>query len=122
MYNISEDGDIKSAVKEGQELVDVTQRAYGVSSRQHIDAIELLAKVRVAQSKYDEAVELLNKSVKWSADFSAKNIHRSRESMAKLTPYENNNLAERSRSGHPPSLARIRRRSIDTALRKSEWA
>jgi tetratricopeptide (TPR) repeat protein len=50
-----------------QILVDSTQEIYGVSSRQHIEAIELLAKVRANQSQYDDAADLLKKSIELRA-------------------------------------------------------
>jgi tetratricopeptide (TPR) repeat protein len=48
----------------GEELIESSQETYGVSSCEHIQAIELLATVRVEQGKYDDAVQLLTKSAK----------------------------------------------------------
>jgi tetratricopeptide (TPR) repeat protein len=63
-YRLSIGRNIDRAADKAQELAEGTQKAYGVLSREHIEAIELLAKVRIAQSQYDEAVKLLRKSVK----------------------------------------------------------
>ena len=59
-WAISE-GKLDLAEPKAQRVVDWSQRYSGVSSRRHIEAIELLAKVRVAQKKPDEAVVLLKK-------------------------------------------------------------
>jgi tetratricopeptide (TPR) repeat protein len=66
-YNLSVGEDLILAAEKAQELVEWTQKHYGVSSRRHVEALELLAKVRVAQSRYDDAVTLLKKSANMRA-------------------------------------------------------
>jgi hypothetical protein len=60
-YSVSVGEDLTAAADKAQELVEWTQKSYGVSSSHHVEAIELLAKVRVAQSRYDDATALLKK-------------------------------------------------------------
>jgi tetratricopeptide (TPR) repeat protein len=61
-YSVSVGEDLTVAADKAQELVEWTQKSYGVSSSHHVEAIELLAKVRISQSRYDDAIALLKKS------------------------------------------------------------
>jgi tetratricopeptide (TPR) repeat protein len=60
--HVSTGESVAIAAEKAQELAEWTQKSYGVSSRRHIEALELLAKVRVAQNQYDDAIALLQKS------------------------------------------------------------
>jgi tetratricopeptide (TPR) repeat protein len=63
-YYLSEDKkDLDAAEDLCQWLIEQMQHYDGVSSPSYVAAIELMAKVRVAQAHYNEAVELLNKSL-----------------------------------------------------------
>jgi tetratricopeptide (TPR) repeat protein len=59
---LGENTDLKTVAEEWEDNVDETKRYFGESSRQYVEAIELLAQLYTAQSKYNEAVELLKKS------------------------------------------------------------
>lgn len=59
---LGENTDLKTVAEEWEDNVDETKRYFGESSRQYVEAIELLAQLYTAQSKYNEAVELLKKA------------------------------------------------------------
>jgi hypothetical protein len=61
-FNLPPNGDLTRAADKGQRHSDWTREYFGVSSRQHVEALELLSKVRIAQKDYDEAEKLLKKS------------------------------------------------------------
>jgi tetratricopeptide (TPR) repeat protein len=61
-YSVSEGENLPFAAQKAQELVEWTQKLSGVSSRRHVEALELLAKVRAAELRYNDAVRLLKKS------------------------------------------------------------
>lgn len=64
-YNTSPDGKLARAADKGQRHCDWTREYFGVASREHIEALELLSKVRVAEKKYEEAERLLKESAKF---------------------------------------------------------
>jgi hypothetical protein len=59
---LSNGDQLEHAAATAQRQLEWTQTYFGVSSRRHIEAIELLANVRVAQSQHDDAITLLKKS------------------------------------------------------------
>jgi tetratricopeptide (TPR) repeat protein len=68
------------AEKAGLNAVERAQRYFGASSLEYVEAIELLSKVRVAQSQYTEAADLLKKS----ADTRATLLGNDHPSIARL--------------------------------------
>jgi len=59
---LGENIDLETVAEEWEDNVDETKRYFGESSRQYVEAIELLAQLYTALSKHNEAVELLKKS------------------------------------------------------------
>jgi tetratricopeptide (TPR) repeat protein len=79
-YNLTVDGKIDVAADKALQTVDHTKQYYGASSRRHIEAIELLAKVRIAQDRNNDAIALL----KQSADLREKLLGKDHESIARI--------------------------------------
>jgi hypothetical protein len=61
-YHISGDKDLSEAEAKCQDLVDRIKYYRGVSSTLYIQAIELMSKVKIAQSQHADALALLEKS------------------------------------------------------------
>ncbi len=61
-YHLSGDRNLADAEAKCQNLIDLMKYYRGVSSTSYIQAIELMSKVKIARSRYDEAIELLKKS------------------------------------------------------------
>jgi tetratricopeptide (TPR) repeat protein len=74
------EGRLDLAERKAQKELDWSQEYFGVSSRPHVEANELLAKVRVAQEKNDEAIVLLKKS----ADLRARLLGEEHPSISRL--------------------------------------
>ena len=66
-HDLKDGENLNLAAERSQHHVEWTQEYFGVSSRYHIEAIELLAKVRIAQARFDDAVALLKHSCKLRA-------------------------------------------------------
>jgi hypothetical protein len=79
-YTVSIGTNAELAAEEAQKLADWTQEVYGVSSRKHIEAIELLANVRISQWRYDDAIALFKKS----ADLRARLLGEDHPSITRL--------------------------------------
>ncbi len=62
-YHLSGDKNLSEAEVKCQDLMDRMKYYRGVSSTSYIQAIELMSKVKIAQSQYADAVELLRKSL-----------------------------------------------------------
>jgi tetratricopeptide (TPR) repeat protein len=61
-FMLSDKKDLDNAEALCQTLIERMQHYDGVLSPSYVAAIELMAKVRLAQAQYNEAIELLNKS------------------------------------------------------------
>lgn len=61
-YTFSERKNSEIAAKHCQKFIDQMQFYYGVSSPKYVEATELMAKVRIEQRRYNDAIELLKKS------------------------------------------------------------
>ena len=67
-YYATDGNDLTKAAEHGERLIGSAQEYFGVSSRRYIEIIELMAKIRLAQSRHDDAIALLQKSMRLRAE------------------------------------------------------